>query len=109
VSCMGNKKIYCHTLGDTTPKTSTPPPMVFIQVAGQIQLMAAQALELAARHWGPDPPDPRGRHSLYTNHPIPPPTSPCSKPKPPPWVMNVIVAVAILALITMVLLVGADD
>ncbi len=46
--------MYCRALEGIAPKTSTPPPMVFI--AGQIQLMAEQALELAARHWGSDPP-----------------------------------------------------
>jgi len=107
VSCMGRKKTYCHVLEGTVPKTSPPPPMAFI--ADQIQLMAAQALELAARHWGPDPPDMRGRHSLYTNHPLPPRTSPCNRPKPPPWVLNIIAVVVILTLITMVILVGMDD
>jgi len=92
---MGKRKMYCHTLEGTVPKTSTPPPMAF--VAGQIQLMAAQALGLAARHWGPDPPDPRGRHSSYTQHDLHPSTSP-HKPKPPPWVIYTIVVVVILAL-----------
>jgi len=89
--------MYCHALEGTAPKTSTPPPIVFI--AGQIQLMAAQALELAARHWGPDPPDPRGRHSLYTDHPLYPP-APSHRPKPPPWLIYTIIVVVILGLAT---------